>query len=450
MSYLLSGGTLCHEEGIEAGDLLLDNDKIVANESPGRREANNEVVDARGCYVLPGLIDVHVHLDDRIGPFQLADDTASGSRAALLNGLTTLAGFITQSRGERLSETIARARQKAIGRSHCDYLWHLTPTVFDKPGWHEIMAMAEKGWKTFKFYTTYRESGIYCSYQRLEEVMNRLRPAGATILVHAEDDDALKRVRSGSLPLADAFSHAIMRPPAAETKAAVKLLELAEKNDARIHLVHLSSVATVEAVARASRRMKVSGETAPHYLFLDETWLKRPDGHRWLCTPPLRDEGTVLQLREMAREGFFDLFATDHCAFSRQDKDARSDDIRQVPKGIAGIGALLHLVYKLLLDLRSRGLTEISRRLAANPARLLGLFPRKGTLRPGADADIVVLDPGGEEQPIVSSFSHCYETYPGFTSPLKIRHLFLRGQWLIRDNVFVGENKPRGICLCPE
>ena len=221
------------------------------------------------------------------------------------------------------------------------------------------------------------------------------------------------------------------------------LVGLAARCSVSLHVVHVSTIAAAERIRDARRRQDVTCETCPQYLWLDETWLERPDGHRWICSPPLR--GGRGRFRELAREGAFDLFATDHCAFVRADKDTWDGrDVRTVANGLAGLGALPHLAWKLWEDDPDRAALELTLRLSTNPAVRLGVESRKGALRPGLDADVVVLDPRGDERPIRSSLADAWETYPGMTSRLAFRHVLLRGEPVVEDGRVLESGRPIG------
>jgi len=448
MKVLISGGTVYTRGQSAPGDVLIEDGAVVAVGDCRGLDGGARVVEAGGCHVLPGLIDLHVHIDDTIGRFRLADTWASASRTAAAAGITTLGGFITQKPEEPLAAAIESAASRAAGRSFCDYLWHLTPTRFAEDDWTEVLRRQEAGWRTFKFYTTYRESGLYTSYERLAEIAGRLSPGDARLLVHAEDEYYLiwKRVSCGNGPHR-AADHGRLRPAAAELRAVERVAEVAAATGAWFHIVHVSTPEAAETINRARAKARLTCETAPHYLFLDDSWLQRADGHRWLCTPPLRDAARVGRMREMARAGAFDTYATDHCAFTIEDKDLGREDIRSAPMGLAGIGALPRLIFALERERPERAFTEMSLRLAENPARLTGLEGRKGALAPGLDADLAVFEISAREEPLASGGAGSPETYPGFYSQLRLRHLFLRGRQLVADGAWSGADAAQGKCL---
>jgi len=189
-STLIKNGLVCFEDGIRQSDIYIENRKI----SSFNLQSNaDEIIDAKGFYVLPGMIDIHTHLDDVIGKYELADTYKSGSEIAVLNGITTLFTFITQRKDESLKQGIEKAKEKVEGNSFCDYIWHLTPTSFDENNWKEIFECIEKGFKTFKFYTTYEKAGIYSSNKKLEKIFEKLKRYDLTFLVHCEDNDTIKK-----------------------------------------------------------------------------------------------------------------------------------------------------------------------------------------------------------------------------------------------------------------
>ena len=442
---LVQGGTVWTPDGPRRADVRVVGETIaeIGALTPGRRE---RVIDAAGLHALPGMIDVHVHVDDTIGRFELADTFATASELAVRTGVTTLAGFVTQRPGETLTEAVERCRARARGRSHCDVAFHLTPTAWPWD-WVEVGELVSAGFTTFKLYTTYREAGLFTPYERLGVVMGRLASLGARLLVHCEDDETLTGVDPSRLDFSDPRAHAALRPERAEIVAVERVLELAARTGCRVHIVHVSTADALSRIAAARGHAAVSCETAPHYLRLTDAALAGGHGHRYLCTPPLRAEATRARLEADAASGEFDLFATDHCAFARSDKDLSRGDIRGVPSGLAGIGALVPVLFELLVKRHRRPLGELALRLAANPAKLLGAYPKKGTIAAGSDADLVVLDPNGPPRPVASTLAEAWETYPGRTTTLAVRRVLVRGRLVVEDGALVDSQRPAGRIL---
>lgn len=438
-STLIKSGLVCFEDGIRQSDVYIRNGKISLINSQANAD---EIIDADGFYVLPGMIDVHTHLDDKIGKYELADTYKSGSEIAVFNGITTLFTFITQGNNESLNQAIKKAKSKANGNSFCDYGWHLTPTSFNKGNWSEIFECIGKGFKTFKFYTTYEYAGIYSSYDKLEKIFERLKKYDLTFLVHCEDNDIIEKESGKNYDFEKAFSHTLLRPKGAEVTAIKKLIEIAKKYNIKLHIVHVSTSEGAELVKNARGKMQITCETAPHYLFLNDEYLKKEDGYKWICSPPLRDEKNMIEMQKKARDGYFDIYATDHCAFTKKDKEliVTNKDIRKIPNGLAGIGALPHLTFKLYSDNFNNAVFELSRRLSVNPAKITGIYPRKGVIKEGSDADLIILNPNGKERDIKSSLSDVYETYPDFQTKLNFKYVFVRGNMIVIDDIIIDRN----------
>jgi dihydropyrimidinase len=443
----VTGGTVWTEEGPQRADVLVAGEQIAAVEPPGSLPATDSRIDASGLHVLPGFIDVHVHIDDEIGRFVLADDFPSGSRAAIETGVTTLAAFATQRPGESLCDCAARYLAKGAGRSSCDFTFHLTPTHWPWP-WDEVAALVARGFHTFKLYTTYREAGLYSDWSRLEEVMPKLGQLGARLLLHCEDDDLLAAIDPATLTFGDPHSHTRARPEGAEVEAIRRALELAERTGCPLHVVHVSTAAGAELVVGARRRSAATCETGPQYLLLDDGALVGADGHRFLCTPPLRNAATRARMEDLAVAGAFDLFATDHCAFRRDDKDNwDGTDYREVPNGLAGIGALVPLLHDLLISRHGLPPGELALRLAANPAKLLGLYPRKGVIRPGSDADLVLVRAEGSPRTVRATWADAHDPWSARTTHWDVRAVLRRGEVVARDNRVRAGAAPSGRAL---
>ena len=450
MRTLVRNGRAALPDRVQDMDILVEDGRIHAVEAAGQlgEASADRVIDAAGCYVLPGFLDFHTHVDDQIGRFYLADTYESGTRVALRNGITTLCTFVTQGPGQTLPQAMTAARNKAEGHSHCDVLWHLTPTTFEAGDIRILETLLAAGYRTLKLYTTYKPAGIFASYELIADLFQRLGPLGAQFMVHCEDDAIIAAVDPAGLDLTKAHSHAELRPERAEVVAIQKVVDLAVRHRASLHVVHVSTAEGAEILVRHRPQGDLSFETCPQYLVLDDSWLAREDGHHWLCSPPLRAGRAALHA--LGRQGAADLLATDHCAFRPEDKDSwDGQDLRTVPNGLPGIGSLPHLGWKLWEDDSDRAALGLGTHLSLNPARRAGLQDRKGALRPGLDADIVVLDPAGPERLLRSTLVPAFEAFPGFSSRLAFRHVLLRGEPRVRDGQLLDPGQPRGTALQP-
>jgi len=444
MKYLIKNGTVCFEDGLRKSDILIEDGKFISFEN-----ANSEnFIDAAGCYILPGMIDIHTHLDDKIGNCYLADTYKTGSEVAVRNGITTIFSFVTQQLNDSLANALNIAINKAKGNSYCDYMWHLTPVSFVETDWKYIFDLIEKGFKTFKFYTTYKSAGLYCDYDMLNIIFTKLENYKVTILIHCEDNDIIESANT-NIDLKNSFSHTLLRPKEAEITAINKILNLSGKYKIKIHIVHVSTCEAAEILNNVKDKIATTCETAPHYLNLTDDYLKRDDGFKLICTPPLRNKLNVKDMKEKALDEYFDIYASDHCAFLKKDKNnsESKNDVRLVPCGVAGLGALPHLTFKLYEDNLDNALMQMGKRLSENPAKITGIYPRKGTIKIGSDADFSVLEIGKSEKNIQSSISDVYETYENFKTNLNFKYVFLNGVPVVKNDMLINADKMSGKCL---
>ncbi|NCO69241.1 MAG: amidohydrolase family protein [Acidobacteria bacterium] len=439
---VVAGGTVWTANGPRICDVLVERGQIAAFGEFPRVDAAR--IDASGRVVLPGFIDMHVHIDDEIGPWRLADDLPSGSRAAVLAGVTTIGLFVTQHRDETLTAAVTRVLARVPGRSLCDLHLHLTPTG-DTWDWDEIAILAVRGFSTFKLYTTYRQAGLYTSWLRIEGAMRRFAQLGVTLLLHCEDDDTLAAVDVTAFDLGDPFSQTLLRPEAAEIAAIGQALELAGQMGCRLHVVHVSTAAGAEAIAAArAKGCAVTCETGPQYLLLSNDALRGAHGHRFLCSPPLRPEATRARLEALAAAGAIDLFATDHCPYSRADEDAPHSDVRRRPNGLPGLGALPGLAFELFGEHHGWTPGRIAERLSGNPARVLGLQARKGSIAVDHDADLVVASLDGPRRAVRSTLADTHDPWADRTCHFDVRDVLVRGVPVVREGSVVESALGRG------
>lgn len=453
MKTLIRGGKVCFEDKIGLADILIIDEKIVAigNLNGDLGSGIDQVIDASNLFVLPGAIDLHVHVDDQIGDYYLADTYQTATTAAIMNGVTTIASFITQNQNSTLAAAIEAAEHKAKNHSHCDYLWHLTPTSWDELCWQELFAAFDRGFKSLKLYTTYKPAGIYSSYEEIAAILKKIQPYDVTALIHCEDDNLLATIAAEStFDLADAYSLSLLRPQAVEVVAIEKIIDLAKTTAAKVHMVHVSTPEGAEKIFHAKQDLAITCETCPQYLFVNDEVLRQADGYRYTCTPPLRDPKAQLELQKLALQGYIDVYATDHCAFAKKAKDTftAGGNILTVPKGMPGLGALLPMIYKLYESQGDAGLVAMMQKLALNPAKVAGIYPRKGSIKVNADADLVLLNPHGAVRAIFSTLSDVYDPFAEFSTNLDLKYVFLRGKMVLKDNKFISNNNPEGISLC--
>lgn len=445
MNLLIRNGNVWQGDGFAPADILIKNG-LIERVGPADPTYDGPVIDAQGFPVLPGFIDMHTHLDDVIGPYTLADDIASGTRVAVENGITTVGTFVTETPDVPLTAAFARMSDRIRGHAFTDVALHVTPTRFDATGWRAIEDVLACGVRTVKLYTTYKKAGIYTSYDDLDRIFARLKGRGVRVLVHCEDDMILDAtaadVTDWSLPSA----HGLARPPAAEMAAIREVLSRAATHGIPLHIVHVSTPEGADLIQEARRSQDVTCETCPQYVALDATWLDRADGHRWICSPPLRPPALVKQMALRAINGVFDAFATDHCPFLCEDKDAGAGDARTVANGLPGLGTLPHLAYAALMGGAGDPLARLGKHLSENPARALGLYPRKGALQPGSDADIVICSPDDDPHPVRSSLAETYEPYPGFLTRLRMHSVLVHGIPVVHDGFLLDPDHPQGSC----
>ena len=444
---IIANGTVWLEDGPKAADVLVKDGVVAAVGALQGVLGDTDVVDAAGLDVIPGAIDIHVHVDDEIGRFSIADTFRSGSYTAIQSGVTTLYTFITQRGGETLAQAADRYLVKGQGKSYCDFGLHLTPTAYDA-GWEdEVRALHARGLRSLKLYTTYREAGLYADYDRVQKVMALAKALDLAVLVHCEDQETLDAVALPPGATDGAAAHGLLRPAAAETVAIEKVAYLGWFTKCRTHIVHVSTEKGLQLVEKA-RQMegRLTCETCPQYFTMDESALQGPDGHRWLCTPPLRALHDRAGVDAALTHGAVDVVASDHCPFLRRDKDSSPEDRRGTPNGLPGVGALLPLTYELFKSRRGT-LADVVRVLCRNPAKVAGAYPRKGTIAPGADADLVLLGRDGAPRHLISTVCDCHDPHGERTTTLDVRAVFLRGEKVVENNRIVRPDTPTGRCL---
>jgi dihydropyrimidinase len=392
---LVRGGTLVDADGERQVDIVIENGKVTAHMPPGAAAPDPETLDATHLYVLPGVVDPHTHFSLDTGSGRTADDFASGSGSAAAGGVTTFINFATQHPGEDFGQALAAVRGEADGASVVDYSLHLNITRLDE-GWeHDLERAVDTGVTSAKVYTTYKDAVFYVDDHLILRLLERSGPAGLLVQVHAENDDLLAGVRRELLAEGKrSFAyHAAARPAIAESEAVNRLLFFSRVTGSPVYFVHLSSPLSVDLVTEARQRgIPALAETCPHFLCLDDSVYAGPDAIRYLMTPPVRGAEMRDGLWERLQRGEIDSVGSDHCGYSLEQRGG-SGDFTTVSPGIPGVETTLPLLYTFGVEAGRIEMADLVRLLCENPARVFGLYPRKGVLSVGSDADLVLFDP---------------------------------------------------------
>lgn len=393
---IIRNGILVTPEGMEKGDLAFEGSVI---KTVGCIDAgpDDELVDAEGCFVMPGFIDGHTHLDMDAGDNHTADDFESGTRAAVCGGTTTIVDFATQDKGGSLADALETWKKKAEGVSSCNYAFHMAVCDWNDDVRKELTDMVEEGVTSFKVYMAY--DALRLNDDEILDILTELESLGAVAGCHCENGDLVKSLQQKLIDegVTGPEGHPLSRPPQVEAEAVSRFAYLAELAGAPIYIVHLSTEEGLEEVRRAAERgVDICVETCPQYLLLDDSCYAKPDfeGAKYVMSPPLRKKSDIKALREAAMKGEIISIATDHCSFDFEGQKKKGiSDFRDIPNGSAGIEHRPALMFTLFGEGKA---DMICRLLSEGPARLLGMYPRKGVLAEGADADIVIWDPEAE------------------------------------------------------
>ena len=439
---LIRGGTLVDEDGERQGDLVIREGRI-APAQPAEAAGAEETIDATGLYVLPGVIDPHTHFSLDTGSGRTADDFGTGSASAAAGGVTTYINFATQHPGQDFEQALAAVSREAEGASLVDWSLHLNITRLDD-GWERALErVVDGGVSSAKVYTTYKDSVFYVDDYTIHRLLERSGGAGLLVQIHAENDDILagtKRelVAHGHTSFA---YHAAARPAVAEEEAVSRGLFFSRVTGSPIYFVHLSSPFSVDLVSEARERGTAAiAETCPHFLCLDDSVYAGPDAIRYLMTPPIRSAEMRDGLWQRVAKGEIHSVGSDHCGYSLAQR-GESPDFARVSPGIPGAETTLPLLYTFGVEAGLIEMTDLVRLLATGPARIFGLYPRKGRLSPGADADVVLFDPraGGplrdEELHSAAGFS----PFAGLELKGRVRTTISRGRVVFDRGKVIGE-----------
>lgn len=437
---LVRDGSLVTPQGVLEADLLVQGEHIKAIGRGLPEFHDTRVIDADGCYIFPGVIDAHTHIQLDTGVYQTPDDWFSGTRAAACGGVTTVIDFATQFPGQTLPEAI-KARLAEAQQAVIDYALHVMVTHLPPGREDELADLVDLGTPSVKLYTTYRPN-YYADDATILRLMTACADLGLLPLVHCENDD-LVIAQTEALVAAGKTGwryHGHCRPALAEQEAVQRVLFLAEAAGCPVHICHCSTAHSVALVAEAREGGQIAScETCPQYLLLDNTVYEREEPWRYILQPPLRDPEEPDQLWALVEAGLVGSIVTDHCDYTKAQKLAQ-DDFTQTPGGLPSLETLLPLMYTYGVTEGNLTLSQLVQLLSGNPARLWGLWPRKGALRPGSDADIVVYDPEPEDAIEAEGLHHLagYTPYEGIQVKGRVMATVSRGQIIYREGRFLG------------
>jgi dihydropyrimidinase len=394
---IVKGGNVVTPSGTFTGDIGINGETISALASDLGSDAG-KVVDARGHHVIPGVLDVHVHLQLPFMGAVSADDYRSGTRAGARGGVTTVIDFAIPYKGESLSQAADNWMKKAEGKALIDYTFHICITRYDEHK-DQIAGMVERGFTTFKEFMIYESEGWQSDDRALFGTLEKMRDYGAMLLVHAESsrvlDELIARHHTPEMMKKyGARLHAITRPNFIEAEAIERAVHWSGATGGQLYIVHMSTGEGADIIRAAQARgVPVIAETCVQYLVLDDSVFAREDGHLFACCPQLKKQKDVDRLWEGLQHGEVSVISTDTCTFTREQKAMWQGDWTKIPMGLPGLETLLPLSYtKGVLEGRLT-LEEMCLKLSTNPAKIMGLFPRKGAIQIGADADIAIIHP---------------------------------------------------------
>jgi dihydropyrimidinase len=441
MSLLIRNGTVVTPDKISIADLYAEHNTITAIGESLAQQADI-TIDASGKYVIPGGVDVHTHLEAPVGETTSSDDFETGTRAAAFGGTTCIVDFATQSKGQSLLDAYNVWRQKAA-KATIDYGLHMIVVDVANGRMEELDDLVGEGVTSFKLFTAY-PGALMVNDATILRVMLRAGNTGALIAVHAENGGAIEVLVQKALAEGRTapIEHALTRPAIAEAEAIHRVITLARIANVPIYIVHVTSAEALEEITRARQKgIAVFGETCPQYLFLTKEELRRPDfeGAKFVLTPPLREHADQKALWKGLQDGILQVVSTDHCPFFfATQKRAGLSDFTKIPNGGPGIEHRLQLLYHFGVNQGKFSLSKWVDLVAANPAKLFGLYPQKGALQAGSDADIVIWDPN--QKHTISATSHHmnvdYSMYEGIVVQGNAETVISRGEVVVNNNTW--------------
>lgn len=400
MKRLFKGGTLVSGSQTKKADILTEGEKIIRVED-SISDPEAEIIDVDGKLLFPGFIDAHTHFDLAVSGTVTADGFETGTKAALAGGTTCIVDFATQYNGESLHEALRNWHKKSDGKASCDYGYHLAIADWNDSICEELESVVKEGITSFKIYTIYDE--MFVDDETIYKVLKRMKELSVIVGVHCENRgliDALVKEAKVDVPgEAGVKRFPGTRPDTAEAEAVGRILKLADYVGVPVMIVHLSSRKGYEEIKRARENgQRIFAETCPQYLLLDEGKfsLSPEESRKYVLAPPLRKAWDQEVLWEALKKGEIQTVSTDHCSFTTEQKAMGKEDFSKIPCGMPGVQDRPALMYTYGVREEKITLMQMCALLSENPAKIYGMYPKKGCLQPGSDADIVIWNPETE------------------------------------------------------
>lgn len=438
MGTIIRGGTIITSDKTYISDLRIEDEKIV--EIGNNLEINDDkVIDATGRIVIPGGIDTHTHFDMNAGSIITADNFETGTRAAIAGGTTTILDFAEASEVENLLQGVETYHKKASGNCYCDYGFHMTITRLDKDTFAHMEKLISDGIVSFKMYMAY--DGMKVDDGTIYKVLKKAKDLGCIVEFHCENGDLLdvlieENIQNGNL---EPKYHPLTRPNIVEKESVSRLADITQLSNSKSYVVHLSCKESLETVKIArEKNIDMIVETCPQYLLLEDDLYDKDEfeGAKYVMSPPLRKKEDISYLWEGLANGDIQTVGTDHCSFNfKGQKDLGIDDFSKIPNGAPGVEHRLSLLYTygvLENKISANKFVEVT---STNAAKIFGMYPKKGEIAVGSDADIVILNTNKEEKISYQTQKQNvdYTPYEGFDIKCKVEDVFLRGNHIVQS-----------------
>jgi dihydropyrimidinase len=456
MKYLLKSGTIITASDTYSADILIDN-QIISLIGHDLHSNDAEIIDVGDKIILPGGIDPHTHFDLPMFDTVSSDDHYTGHKAAAYGGTTTVIDFVPQD-FDTLIESVTEWRAKADPKAVIDFGFHMNITRFDEKIASEIPTLIDHGITTLKLFMAYNER-LRLQDGEIFQVFRIARDNGMLTMLHAENGDVIEilideALKSGNI---SPIWHARTRPAWGAVEATLRGISLAEQAGASLYIVHMNVAGEVDELQYARKHgIKVMGETCPQYLFFTQEHLLRPDGAKWVCSPPMRTNADNERLWRGLSEGTIQTIGTDHCPFfydgtkpiiyegqpiAIPGKELGASDFTKIPNGLPVIGDRLPILWTYGVNQGRISANQFVALTSTNPAKIFGLYPRKGTILPGADADLVIWDPNRQIKYGAAYAQHRtdYNLFEGWELVGFPETVFLRGRRIIDNGEWTGE-----------